>query len=98
MRCPRSYSLIISTLFAVCSSWQTADQRGVANGVSMAIVSLFKAIGPAIAGVLYVIVNKKKTLSSIKIRLANIMHKKTELIFTSFVERYSHCTHTCIEN
>ena len=76
MRCRRSYSLIVSALFAVCSSWQTADQRGVANGVSMAIVSLFKAIGPAVAGVLYVILNKKKTLSSMEILHANIMHKK----------------------
>jgi len=29
---------------------QPQDQRGVANGVSMSVVSVFKAIGPAFGG------------------------------------------------
>jgi hypothetical protein len=30
--------------------WQPQEERGVANGVSMTAVSIFKAIGPAVGG------------------------------------------------
>lgn len=43
---------VMTASFILINNSVTSEQRGVANGVSMAFMSLFKAIGPASAGVL----------------------------------------------
>lgn len=36
----------------MCLQKQMTGQRGVANGISTSIMSLFKAVGPATAGIM----------------------------------------------
>lgn len=38
---------------------KTQEKRGAANGISMTAMSLFKAIGPAAGGSLYVIISNE---------------------------------------
>ncbi|KAH8945495.1 hypothetical protein BDL97_12G042400 [Sphagnum fallax] len=45
--------MILSASFILLNNAVPQDQRGVANGVSMSVVSVFKAIGPAFGGSLF---------------------------------------------
>ncbi|CAK9856127.1 unnamed protein product [Sphagnum jensenii] len=45
--------MILSASFILLNNSVPQDQRGVANGVSMSVVSVFKAIGPAFGGSLF---------------------------------------------
>ncbi|CAM6037846.1 unnamed protein product [Sphagnum compactum] len=45
--------MILSASFILLNNAVPQDQRGVANGVSMSVVSVFKAIGPAVGGSLF---------------------------------------------
>ena len=39
----------------LCATIQPQDQRGAANGLSMTVMSLFKAVAPAGAGIVWVV-------------------------------------------
>ena len=41
---------VMGAFFAICYALQVTSKRGVANGISMTFMSLFKAAGPASAG------------------------------------------------
>ncbi|MCO5579188.1 hypothetical protein L7F22_033041 [Adiantum nelumboides] len=43
---------VMTASFILINHAVTSDQRGVANGISMSVMSLFKAVGPATAGLL----------------------------------------------
>ncbi|KAF3502587.1 hypothetical protein F2Q69_00044927 [Brassica cretica] len=43
----------ITGLFILQNRAVRQDQRGAANGIAMTAMSLFKAIGPAAAGIIY---------------------------------------------
>ncbi|CAM6011815.1 unnamed protein product [Sphagnum balticum] len=45
--------MILSASFILLNNAVPQDQRGAANGVSMSVVSVFKAIGPAVGGSLF---------------------------------------------
>uniref|UniRef100_A0ACD5WSV3 Uncharacterized protein n=1 Tax=Avena sativa TaxID=4498 RepID=A0ACD5WSV3_AVESA len=50
-------NIFAATITTACNILQntavTQEQRGVANGISVTLMSLFKAVGPAVAGILF---------------------------------------------
>lgn len=73
--------LLLNTRFNYLLLIQAQDKRGAANGLSMSLASLFKAIGPAGGGAMWVL--KQNSL------LCG-MHLLVFLIHTQFVQ------HVCV--